>query len=56
MRLLGGEQENRTGEVAEEQRSFLETGGDPDTGDDVVCISSKKDLFPHTIADIIKII
>lgn len=43
--------EGRTGEVEEEQRSFLETGGDVEV--DEVGNSSKKDLLPHTIADIV---
>lgn len=37
--------ENRTGEE-EEQRILLETGGDV-----AAKLSSKKDLFPHRIAD-----
>lgn len=48
----GGEAENRTGEVEEEQRSFFETGGDAEVGDGD-CKSSKKDLLPQTIADIV---
>lgn len=36
------------------QRSFLEAGGDDEFGE--VCKSSKKDLFPHTIADIVWLI
>lgn len=49
----GGEDEKRTGEVEEEQRSFLDRGGDADVGDGD-CKSSKKDLLPHTIADIVQ--
>lgn len=48
----GWKGEQRTGDVEEEQRSFLETGADGDVGD--VGRSSKKDLFPHTIADIVQ--
>lgn len=47
--------DRRTGEVEvefeEEQRSFLATGGAVEVDD--VGNSSKKDLFPHTIADIV---
>ena len=44
--------ENRTGEVELEQRSLFETGGDADCGD--AGRSSKKDLLPHKIADIVR--
>ena len=47
--LLKGE--NLTGEVEVKQRSFLAAGGDAEFGD--VGRSSKNDLFPHTIADIV---
>lgn len=45
--------ENRTGEVEEEQRSLFETGpDDADCGEEGR--SSKKDLLPHTTADIVQ--
>lgn len=43
--------ENLTGELEVKQRSFLEAGGDAELGE--FCKSSKNDLFPHTIADIL---
>lgn len=47
----GDEDDNRIGEV-EEHRSFLEIGGDAEVGDGD-CKSSKNDLLPQTIADIL---
>ena len=44
--------ENRTGELEEEHRSRFEAGGDADCGDEGR--SSKKDLLPHTTADIVR--
>lgn len=53
MRLGTCDGENRTGEVDEKYLILFAAGGEDEVGDGD-CKSSKNDLFPQTMADIVQ--